>query len=149
MLSQDFIDILSAFCEEKVDFLLVGSYAMAFHGWSRATGDIDLWIRPSEENAVKVWSALKKFGAPLFDLTQQDLQSPGTVFQMGLPPNRIDIITKIDGVEGDDAWGDAEFVEIYGLRVPLIGKRHLLLNKKATGRPKDQIDVLWMEAEPK
>ena len=68
---------------------------------------------------------------------------------MGLPPNRIDIITKIDGVEGDDAWGDAEFVEIYGLRVPLIGKRHLLLNKKATGRPKDQIDVLWMEAEPK
>src|SRR5438105_11934991 len=93
LLSQDFIDILSAFSEEKVDYLLVGSYAMAFHGWARATGDIDLWIRPSEENAEKVWRALKRFGAPLFDLNQGDLQRPGTIFQMGIAPNRIDIIT--------------------------------------------------------
>jgi hypothetical protein len=137
---------LSAFCEEKVDFLLVGSYAMAFHGWARATGDIDLWVLPTEENAEKVWRALKKFGAPLFDLNLQDLQSPGTVFQIGLPPNRIDIITKIDGVEIKEAWDNHQTVKIYGLEIPLIGKEQLLINKKAAGRPKDQIDVLWMES---
>lgn len=149
MLSQDFIDILSAFSEEEVDYLLVGSYAMAFHGWARATGDIDLWIRPSKKNAEKVWRALQKFGAPLFDLNINDLQTPGMVFQMGMPPNRIDIITEIDGVSVEEAWKGREFIVMYGLRLPLIGKPDLLINKKATGRPKDQIDVLWMEGENK
>ena len=146
MLSQDFIDILSAFSEENVDYLLVGSYAMAFHGWARATGDIDLWIRPTEENAERVWRALEKFGAPLFDLELEDLSTPGTVFQMGVQPNRIDIITEIDGVTVDEGWSNQEAVEIYGLKLPLLGKPELLINKKATGRPKDQIDVLWMES---
>jgi hypothetical protein len=146
LLSQDFIDILSAFYEEKVDYLLVGSYAMAFHGWARATGDIDLWIRPSEENSERVWRALQRFGAPLFDLELQDLRTPGTVFQMGMPPNRIDIITEIDGVTVDEAWSNQDVIEIYGLKLPLIGKSELLANKKAAGRPKDQIDVLWMES---
>ena len=146
MLNPDFIDTLSAFSEEKVDYLLVGSYAMAFHGWARATGDIDLWIRPSEENAERVWRALQKFGAPLFDLNLQDLRTPGTVIQMGLPPNRIDIITAIDRVSVEEAWSNQDVIEIDGLKLPLIGKPDLLKNKRATGRPKDQIDVLWMES---
>lgn len=145
MLSQDFIDILSAFSEEKVDYLLVGSYAMAFHGWARATGDIDLWVRPSKENAEKVWRALQKFGAPLRDLDIQDLQLPEMVFQMGVPPNRIDIITAIDGVTEEEVWSRKETVDMYNLTIPLIGKSDLLINKKATGRPKDQVDALWME----
>ena len=149
LLSQDFIDILSAFSDEDVDYLLVGSYAMAFHGWARATGDIDLWIRPTEENAERVWRALQNFGAPLFDLNIHDLQTPSMVFQMGMPPNRIDIINEIDGVTIEEGWKGREFVEMYELKLPLIGKPDLLKNKKATGRPKDQIDALWMEGEDK
>lgn len=120
---------------------------MAFHGFSRATADIDLWIRPDENNADKVWRALKRFGAPMFDLNREDLSVPGTVFQMGIAPNRIDIITKIDAVDFDEAWNVREAVEIDGFEVPLIGKVLLIRNKKATGRPKDQIDVLWLESE--
>jgi len=146
LLSRDFIDILSAFSEEKVEYLLVGSYAMAFHGYSRATGDIDLWISPNAYNADKVWRALKRFGAPTFDLNQTDLMTSGMVFQMGVAPNRIDIITQIDAVDFAEAWKEREVVQIDGLTVPLIGKSQLIKNKKATGRPKDQIDVLWMES---
>lgn len=97
----------------------------------------------------KVWNALQRFGAPLFDLKIEDLRNKEMVFQMGLPPNRIDIITSIDGVTPEDAWNNLETIEIYGIKVPLIGKAELLRNKKATGRPKDQLDVLWMEGEYK
>lgn len=147
MLSQDFIDILSAFTEEKVEYMLVGGHAMAFHGYSRATGVIDLWIRISEDNADKVWRALKTFGAPIFDLDRQDLFTPATVFQIGVPPNRIDIINTIDGVEFEEAWHERKTVEIEGRVVPFIGKSHLLINKKATGRAKDLNDVSWLESE--
>ncbi|MFT3743102.1 MAG: hypothetical protein QM785_02305 [Pyrinomonadaceae bacterium] len=91
--------------------------------------------------------ALDKFGAPLLGLEKADLLSPGTVFQIGLPPQRIDIINSIDGVEIEEAWQGCDFVEIEGMNIPLIGKLELIKNKKATGRPKDQIDVLWMESE--
>ncbi|HTK38471.1 MAG TPA: nucleotidyltransferase [Pyrinomonadaceae bacterium] len=147
MLSRDFIDILSAFSEEKVEYMVVGGYAMAFHGYSRSTGDIDLWIRISNENAERVLEALKKFGGPLFDLDINDLKRPGMVFQMGIVPQRIDIITEIDSVSFDEAWIDHKVVNIEGIDVPLIGKAHLLVNKKAVARPKDQIDVLWIESE--
>ena len=147
MLNRDFTDILSAFIEESVEFLVVGGYAMAFHGFVRATGDIDLWIRCSEENSQKVWRALQKFGAPLFDLDIRDLQTPGMVFQMGLVPSRIDVITQIDGVEFEEAWKDRKSVEIQGLQIPIIGKSQLLINKKSTGRPKDRNDALWLESE--
>lgn len=147
MLNQDFKDILSAFSEEKVKFLVVGGYAMAFHGFVRATGDIDLWIYCSDENAEKVWRALQKFGAPLFDLTKEDLKTSGMVFQIGLVPSRIDVITKIDGVEFEDAWKEHKTVEIEGLSIPIIGKTQLLINKKSTGRAKDFNDVMWLESE--
>jgi Nucleotidyl transferase of unknown function (DUF2204) len=147
LLNQDFKDILSAFCAQKVEFMVVGGYAMAFHGYVRATGDIDLWIRPSDENAEKVWLALKQFGAPLFDLTKVDLKTLGMVFQIGMIPNRIDVITQIDGVEFEDAWKEHKTVEIDGLQIPIIGKIQLLINKKSTGRPKDNIDALWLQSE--
>ena len=147
MLNQNFKDILSAFSAEKVEFMVVGGYAMAFHGFVRATGDIDLWIRCSEKNADGVWKALQKFGAPLFDLKVEDLQTPGMVFQIGLAPSRIDVITQIDGVDFEDAWKEHEIVEIEGLKIPVIGKVQLLINKRSTGRPKDRNDVLWLESE--
>ncbi len=147
MLNQDFKEILSAFSEEKVEFLVVGAYAMAFHGYVRATGDIDLWIRRSDENADKVWRALQAFGAPLFDLNIEDLKTPGMVFQIGLVPSRIDVITQIDGVEFEDAWKEHKTVEIENLQIPVIGKTQLLINKQATGRAKDRNDALWLQDE--
>lgn len=120
---------------------------MAFHGYVRATGDIDLWIRCSKENAEKVWRALQEFGAPLFDLTLDDLQTPGMVFQMGIVPARIDIIMEIDGVDYEEAWKNHKVVNSEGMEIPVIGKTQLIVNKKATGRLKDQNDVLWMESE--
>lgn len=147
MLNRDFTDILSAFIEEKVEFLVVGGYAMAFHGFVRATGDIDLWIRCSEKKSQRVWRALQRFGAPLSDLNIEDLQTLGMVFQIGLVPSRIDIITQIDGVEFDESWKDRKSVEIQDLQIPIIGKSQLLTNKKSTGRSKDQNDALWLESE--
>lgn len=146
MLNPDFRDMLSAFSDEQVEYLVVGAYALAAHGLPRATGDIDLWVRRSEENARRVWRALTRFGVPLFDLRVEDLQTAGTVFQVGVVPRRIDILTSIDGVEFEEAAPHRKEVEIEGLLVPVIGRAHLLLNKKAMGRPKDKADVAWLES---
>lgn len=144
MLSRDFIDILSAFSEEKVEYMVVGGYAIAFHGYVRGTGDIDLWIRISDTNAERVWKALKTFGAPLFDLSIEDLKTPGMVFQMGLPPNRIDVINKVNGLEFDEAWQNREFIEIHDLNIPIVAKPELLKNKLTMKRPKDLADIIWL-----
>lgn len=148
ILNKNFIDILSAFLEEKVEFMIVGAVAMAFHGYVRATGDIDFWIRISDKNADKVLRALKKFGAPIFDLEKSDLLKSGMVFQIGMPPNRIDIINAIDGVEYEHAWPNRKIAIFEEFDIPTIGKGELLINKRSTNRPKDQIDVLWIEKHP-
>src|SRR4029077_2088520 len=95
--------MLLIFSEEKVEYMVVGAYALAAHGLPRATGDIDLWIKVSEGNAERVWRSLIKFGVPLINLTKEDLKTPGIVFQVGIIPRRIDIITSVDGVEYIDA----------------------------------------------
>ena len=137
--------MLSALCEEKADFLIVGAYALAAHGHPRATGDIDIWIQASEENAKRVWRALMRFGCPLFDLKLDDLKTPDLIFQIGVEPRRIDIVTSITGVEFDEAWPDRKEIEIEGLKIAAIGRSHLLKNKKAVGRPQDLADVAWLE----
>ena len=96
-MNPDFRDMLSALCDEGAEFLLVGAYAMAAHGCPRATGDIDIWIRPSDDNAQRVWRALKRFKAPVRNLTIDDLKTPEIVFQIGVAPRRIDLLTSIDG----------------------------------------------------
>ena len=145
-LNPDFLDILADFSSEKVEYLVVGGWALAFHGYVRATGDIDLWIRISRANAEKVWRALKRFGAPLFDLTLEDLLRPGMVYQMGVPPNRIDILNEITGVEFDVAWESKTFIQVDELSIPLIAKPLLIKNKRETDRPKDRSDVIWLES---
>jgi hypothetical protein len=147
LLNPDFRDMLSAFCEQKVEFMVVGAYALAFHGFPRATGDIDLWIRCSDENGARVWQALIRFGAPLSTLTVNDLKTPGMVIQIGIAPRRIDILTSIGGVTFDEAKTDCKQVEIEGLVISVIGRAHLLRSKKAAGRPKDQGDIAWLESE--
>lgn len=147
MLNPDYRDILSIFNEEDVDYLVVGAYALAAHGLPRATGDIDLWVRRDIQNARRVWHALAKFGAPLSELKETDLASPGVVFQIGVAPSRIDILTSIDGVEFADAWKDRLEVQVEGLCVHIIGRTHLIANKKAVGRPQDLADVARLEGD--
>ncbi len=146
-LNPHFADMLSELCAADVEFLLVGAYAVAVHAVARATYDLDLWVRPTPVNAERVLRALDRFGAPLHDLTAEDLSRPGVIFQLGVQPERIDIITAIDGVTFDDAWPARTSVRIGDLDVPVIGREHLLLNKKASGRPKDAVDVLLLEGE--
>lgn len=142
-LNPDFFDIVVALRDEGAEFLVVGAFAMAAHGVPRATGDLDLWIRPESENAQKVWRALVRFGAPIeaANLTPEDLVSPDMVYQMGQPPRRIDVITGIDGVSFDEAWPNRKLVEVEGLKVPCLGHHDLIRNKEASGRDKDLVDV--------
>ncbi|MGE0086655.1 MAG: hypothetical protein AB7S75_19795 [Desulfococcaceae bacterium] len=147
MLNTDFRDILSAFNGEKVEYLVVGAYALAAHGFVRATGDIDLWIRCSEKNAENIIRALVKFGSPLFDLTTDDFIKPDLIFQIGIIPRRIDILTSIDGVTFEEAWALREEIVVDDIRIQVISRQHLLQNKKKAGRPKDNADVAWLENE--
>lgn len=141
MLNQDYKDILSAFNAEKVDYLIVGAYALAVHGVPRATGDMDIWIRMSPENAARTWRALANFGAPLADLKEMDLNTPGMVFQIGVAPCRIDLLTSIDAVDFEQAWSDRVETQVEGLKIPVIGRAHLIANKRAVGRPQDLADI--------
>jgi hypothetical protein len=141
LLNPDYRDILSAFSEENVEYMLVGAYALAAHGLVRATGDIDLWVRASEGNAARIMNALARFGASLHQVEARDFEISGTVFQIGVAPRRVDILTSIDAVEFEEAWPQRQEVEVAGLKVPVIGKYHLLQNKRATGRPQDLADA--------
>ena len=146
-MNPDFRDILSVFSDGRVEFMVVGAYAMAFHGLPRATGDIDLWVNATEENSVRVLKALARFGAPIADLSTGDLQRPGVVFQFGVEPRRIDILTSIDGVAFEDAASGVVHLNSDGLLIPVIGKDHLLRNKQASGRPQDLVDAAWLNSQ--
>lgn len=148
-MNRDFADMLAALSAAGAEFLIVGAYAMAAHGLPRATGDIDIWVRPTRENAERVMAALRIFGAPLFDLSIDDLLRLDTVFQLGVPPARIDILTGISGVTFDEAWRGRVDVPIDDHVVPVIGFSELLRNKEATGRAKDQADVVWLRTRGK
>jgi hypothetical protein len=141
MLNPDYRDLLSAFCRHGVDYLLVGAYAMAAHGQPRATMDIDLWLKASTENARRTIAALVDFGAPPEALDVSAFEVPGTIVQLGVAPRRIDLLTRIDGVEFDHAVRRALQVPIDGMLVPTIGLADLIANKRATGRPQDRIDA--------
>ena len=137
--------MLSALSAESAEFIIVGAYAVASHGYPRATGDMDVWIRATPENARRVYRALAVFGAPLQSLTVEDLQTADTVFQIGVEPNRIDILTSIDAVAFDEAWRDRKPVQVEGRQVFVISRPHLIRNKKVAGRPKDLADIAWLE----
>lgn len=141
MLNPDYRDILSTFESERVDYLVIGAYAVAAHGHPRATGDIDLWVRPTPSNAERVLRALKQFGAPLSEVDEQDFQRPDVVFQIGVSPRRIDILTSAEGLTFEDAWQDRITVEIEGVAIPVVSKEHLIQNKRALGRHQDLADI--------
>lgn len=146
MLNKDYRDMLCALSDEKVSFLLVGAYALAVHGYPRATMDIDIWVMPSPKNADAVLRALRRFGAPLRDLTGQDLQTDGTVFQIGVAPRRIDILTAASGLVFAEAFGRSMSVEIDGIVVHVPSLDDLIRNKRAAGRTKDLADAEALES---
>lgn len=144
MLNEDFKDILLSLLEEKVEFLLIGAYALAAYGYPRATKDIDIWLHAGEQNAPRILSALRRFGAPLEQTTAGDFLQEGTVLQIGVAPRRIDLTTKIDGVRFEDAYARKMMVDIEGMRLPVISKEDLVANKLASGRPQDLVDVEFL-----
>ncbi|MCA8978964.1 MAG: hypothetical protein H6831_04750 [Planctomycetes bacterium] len=146
-MNRDFSDLLSAFCAERVEFLVVGAHALAAHGHVRATKDLDVWVRADRANAQRVLKALATFGAPLHDLTLADLEGPGLVFQIGVDPVRIDVLTSIDGVSFEEAWPDRVTAKFGALEVPVISRAHLITNKRTTARLQDLADVERLEGE--
>ena len=141
MLNEDYREMLFLLLEEKVDFILVGAYALGVHGLPRATGDIDIWIKPDNSNSTKVYKSLLKFGAAVDQINEIEFANKGTIFQIGVIPRRIDLITQIDGVEYEEADKEKIFVDVEGLKIPVISIQKLIQNKLATGREKDKLDV--------
>jgi predicted nucleotidyltransferase len=144
-MNRDFEEMLRALSDAAADFMVIGAHAVAVYARPRATGDLDIWVRPTPANAERVWTALVAFGAPLDRLTRQDLVADDLVFQVGLAPNRIDLLTTIGGVEFDEAWGRRNTIELWGLAVPVIGREDLIRSKRAAGRERDVADVAEIE----
>ena len=143
-MNDDWFELLTALLEADARFMVVGAHALAVHGVPRATQDLDVWIEPTPENAERVWQALVAFGAPLADLkiTTDDLHQLGIVVQVGLPPNRIDLLTTLSGL-GDFASASQGQVRhaVRGRPIPFLGREALIQNKRAAGRTKDLADV--------
>ncbi len=148
MLNKDYRDMLSALNDASAEYLIVGAFALAAHGNPRATVDIDIWIRPTAENARRVWKALESFGAPRSRINVDDFLDSETVFQIGVAPRRIDLLTSISGVDFDQAWAERKISTLGDdLVVTVLGREHLIQNKQAAGRPKDLLDVAWLEEQ--
>lgn len=142
MLNQDYKEMLQCLAAEEAEFLVVGAYALAAHGIPRSTADFDIWVNPTAENSLKVYRALAVFGAPLDDVTPTDFAEEGVIFQIGVVPCRIDIITKISGnITFTDAVSQADVVQFDDVQMPILSLDDLLTNKLAIGRPKDLEDV--------
>jgi len=141
MLNSDYKELLSIFNEEKVKFILVGAYAMAVHGYPRATMDIDIWVIGELKNSKAVMKALRRFGAPMNDISSEDFQKNDIIFQIGVFPRRVDIITSVDGLEFKEAYERSIDVEIENIKLKVLSKEDLIKNKLASGRTKDLADV--------
>jgi hypothetical protein len=148
MLNEDYREMLQLLSEEQVDFMIVGAYALGTHGYPRASGDIDIWVKPDPFNSRKIYKALARFGAPLEGIKPDDFSTEGIIFQIGVIPRRIDIITKVDGVTYKEADEDKISVEIGELNIPVISLEKLIKNKSATGREKDELDIKTITGKP-
>lgn len=146
-LPDDFRDLLIELADAGADFVVVGGHAVAFHGHPRATKDLDVLVRPTAENAARVYRALAAFGAPLdaFEVAESDFASYEGVLQIGVPPRRIDVINRVNGISFDDAIESGDGFVLKGRRVPVIGLEALLRNKRATRREQDLADVKALE----
>jgi hypothetical protein len=147
-LPQDFCDLLLELADGGAEFVLVGGHAVAFHGHPRATKDMDVLIRANPSNAERVYQALAEFGAPLgaFEVKAQDFATYSGVLQIGLPPRRIDILNRADGITFDDAIAEGASFMLEGRTIPVIGRAALIKNKRAAGRAQDLADIHAIES---
>ena len=141
MFSQDFREFIELLIKHNAEYLIVGGYAVGVHGHPRYTGDLDIWLNPSPQNAELILKSVNEFGFSSYGLTQADFTKPGNVIQLGYPPLRIDLLTEIDGVTFEDCYENRKEVTIENLQVNFIGYNDLLKNKKESGRPRDIDDI--------
>ena len=146
MLSPDFKEFIELLNAHSVEYLIVGGYALAFHGHPRYTKDIDVWIAANPENAQKMLNVLKDFGFASLSLSQQDFLEQENIIQLGFPPNRIDILTSVDGIQFTDSISTSSVIAVDGIAIHLIGIHKLIENKTASGRLQDLADVEKLQA---
>jgi len=136
-----FVEILRAFRDEGVEHLVIGAHALAVHGHVRATLDIDLWVRPTRDNALRTWRALEQFRAPLSKMRLDDFAEPEVLYQIGMPPSRIDIMTSVTGLDFDAAWPNRVMATFGDVEAPVLGLDDMRTAKRAAGRLKDLADL--------
>ncbi|MCA9775208.1 MAG: nucleotidyltransferase [Candidatus Eremiobacteraeota bacterium] len=144
-LSRDFSEFIECLNESKVRYLVVGGYAVAYHGRPRYTKDIDIWLDVSQENGARVVDALEKFGFAALGLTAADFQEPDTIIQLGYEPQRIDLLTSAAGLDFAKAWENQRLVKIDNVTIRFLGLQQLIENKTAVGRPQDLADIEALE----
>jgi hypothetical protein len=138
-------DLITSLSDAGARFLVVGGYAVGSYGYARYTGDLDVWIDTSSENVDIVWRVLVEFGAPMGPLKPEDLKDPNLILQLGIPPERVDILCSVSGLLFEKAWEHRQVRDVMGLAIPFLSKQDLIDNKRATGRPKDLADIDWLE----
>ncbi|OGP68521.1 MAG: hypothetical protein A2031_06405 [Deltaproteobacteria bacterium RBG_19FT_COMBO_43_11] len=137
---RDFKEFLKLLNSKQIEYLVIGGYAVGFHGYPRATGDLNVWISANEKNALKMVEALRQFGFDLPDLNKEVFLKEKKVILMGVPPMRLEILTSIDGVRFDECFSNRVIADFDDFKVNFISKKDLLTNKRASGRPQDMVD---------
>jgi predicted nucleotidyltransferase len=145
-LNRDFNDLLSELNAEGARYLLVGGYALSFYGRPRATGDLDLWVDSTVVNAERVFRSLARYGAPLEGITPEDFSKPGTVLQIGVAPNRVDILTSLTGLTFEKAWENRKAISLGGIPLFVISELDFIRNKRSVARAQDIVDAEEIEA---
>jgi hypothetical protein len=136
-----FVEMLRAFRDEQVEYLVIGAHALAVHGHVRATLDIDLWVKPTSDNAARTWRALQRFHAPLSKISMSDFAEPEVLYQIGVPPSRIDIMTSVTGLDFDAAWPNRIVAAFGDVEALVLGLDDMRIAKRAAGRLKDLADL--------
>ena len=144
---KDFKEFLQLLNSKKVEYLVIGGYAVGYHGYPRATGDMDIWISINEKNALKMVNALKEFGFDIPELKKEMFLQKEKIIRMGVPPMRLEIITTIDGVDFEKCFNNRVIADFKSFKVNFISKGDLLTNKRASGRPKDLVDYSKLQSE--
>ena len=141
----DFKELLQLFAESEVKYLIIGAFSVAYYGYVRSTGDLDIWLECSESNSKNVIKALEKFGFADVGISEKDFQEQDTVIQLGFPPYRIDLLTSADGLNFDKCYENRSVHQIDDKPVNFISKVDLIINKRTTGRTKDMLDLENLE----
>jgi predicted nucleotidyltransferase len=146
-LPEDFRDLLVALADAGAEFVVLGGHAVAFHGHPRATKDLDVLVRANRSNAQRVYQALAVFGAPLeaFEVGEADFATYDGILQLGVPPLRIDVLNRADGITFDEAIADGASFDLEGRSIRVIGRDALVANKRAAGREQDLADINALE----